>query len=55
METLKQYQARMDNGHEYFEFYFTSTHRANSKPNKEDCMKQYRKLHGYNRWNIFYR
>lgn len=51
MATLREYHARMDNGHEYFDFEFISSHRANSKQNKKDCMLQYRKLHGYNNWN----
>lgn len=44
---VRNYMAYADNGRDYVEFEFCSEHRANSKANKEDAMKDYKRKHGH--------
>lgn len=46
MET-KTYCAVLDDGHDYIDFEFESSYRANSKANKEDCKSAYFASHSY--------
>lgn len=48
MERL--YVAYWDDGHDFGSFDFYSTHRANSKMNRKDAMRTYRKKFG--RWHV---
>lgn len=46
MKNEREYLAYADNGRDYIEFTFYSTHRANSKDNKSDAESHYRRRHG---------
>ena len=43
----RTYMVLLDDGHNYFEFRFTSTHRRGTKLNQEDCMIQLAKKYGH--------
>lgn len=43
----RKYIAYGDTGRDYIEWVFYSTRRANSKANKEDAARTYKKQHGY--------
>ena len=43
------YRASWDDGHDYGEFEFYSTHRAGSKANLEDAYREYRLSYGRSR------
>ena len=45
--SIKTYEAYADTGRDYINFTFQSTHRANSKANKIDAEKAYKKKHGH--------
>ena len=45
----RRYTACYDDGHDYGSFTFWSEHRAGSKANKEDAMKQFIRTYGYAR------
>ena len=49
---MRNYLARCDDGHDYFEFEFCSDHRANSKANLEDAKNYYRRHHGKRKFTI---
>ena len=42
----RRYVAWADNGDNFFEFEFFSEHRANSKANYEDAIRQWKSKHG---------
>ncbi len=42
----KLYRAYADNGRDFFGFLFESEHRANSKANKAEAVKAWKKHHG---------
>ena len=46
---MRKYIAFYDDGHDYGEFEFYSSNRANSKANKEDAKNTAYRLFGYNR------
>lgn len=49
---MRRYIAGLDiNRHELVDFEFESDHKAGSKANKEDCLREYRKRHGRNAFN----
>ena len=43
----RQYTAYADTGRDYITFEFYSNHRANSKQNKEDANRTYKRKHGH--------
>lgn len=43
----RQYTAYADTGRDYITFEFYSEHRANSKANKEDANRYYKRMHGH--------
>lgn len=45
--TLRHYMAYADTGRDYVSFEFASEHRANSKANIEDAVREYRRKHGH--------
>lgn len=47
MKQNRKYIASCDNGHDYFSFEFYSTHRANSKANKEDAIYEFHRSFGW--------
>lgn len=47
MRRERWYEASADNGRDYFTFEFKSEHRANSKANKEDANREYKRSHGH--------
>ena len=46
MSKTRTYIAFYDDGHDYGEFTFESSHRANSKANMEDAMETYKRKFG---------
>lgn len=44
---MKRYIAYADNGRDYTEFFFYSDHRANSKANVADAVREYKRKHGH--------
>lgn len=49
MKTLRNYVAFLDDGHDRFEFRYTSYSRAGSRANLSDCERQFKNKHGYKR------
>lgn len=47
MKKERLYIAYWDDGHDYGEFEFYSTHRANSKANIDDAYSEYLKKYGH--------
>lgn len=47
----RNYIAMYDDGHDYGVFEFSSTHRANSKPNIEDATIEAKRKYGFKRAN----
>lgn len=44
---MKTYIATADNGKQYFCFYFFSSHKANSRANRDDARTAWKKAHGW--------
>lgn len=49
MKRMRKYLAVYDDGHDFGEFEYYSGHRANSKANLEDAIKEYKRVYGFRR------
>lgn len=48
---MRKYIGFYDDGHDYGEFYYYSSHRNYSKSNMQDMENEYRKRFGYSRYS----
>lgn len=52
MKKERRYIAWCDDGHDRFEFRYTSTHRNGSRANIDDLRTQYRRKHGKRNFRV---